>query len=166
VKLKEELSLINLRFGEKYAGFMNHQSNLEDETENDLELALANDLPLTQYLNSHDCPDMGEDDEQLLVLLPKREAIVKEEKLGKSTMDLVNMLSEMKLEEPQDENMKVEIKIEPGLGLDSCSMSPPRKTKTVNQKLKIGVPVADEGSTVTVLTPIRAKNRLKKGIWY
>lgn len=162
VKLKEELSLINLRFGETYAGFMNHRSNLEDETENDLELVLENDLPSSQYLNSHDCPDMDEDDEQPLVLLPKREAIVKEEKLGKSTMDLVNMLSEMKLEEPQDVNVKAEIKIESGLGLESCNMSPPRKAKLGNQKLKIGVPVADEGSTVTVLTPIRAKNRLKK----
>lgn len=178
VKLKEELSLLDLRFGEKYAFPSLQQDDDEEQVagaHRDAERNLS--LPSSKYLDSHDYPDIDDEDEgELFALLPKPEPIVKEEKIGNSTMDLVNLLSEMKLDEKMAASSAESVpaaptvKMEPGLGLGSCGMSPPRKGKagmafSSQQQLKVGVPVGYDavGSTVTVLTPVRAKNRLKKG---
>ena len=182
VKLKVELSLLDLRFGEKYAFPSLQQDDDEEQVAGAHRDAERNfSLPSSKYLESHDYPDIDDEDEEegeLFALLPKPEPIVKEEKVGNSTMDLVNLLSEMKLDEKMAAS-SIEsvpavptVKMEPGLGLGSCGMSPPRKGKAgmaffSQQQLKVGVPVGYDtvGSTVTVLTPVRAKNRLKKGCW-
>ena len=158
MKLREEYQLCQLRMGAQYLHVPEPApENILTDAQEDLM------VPDSKYLQQ-ECPtfDSDSEDESSLKLAVKPEPFVFEKKSGNKTVDLVNMLSNLAITDSpatvSSQEPNVRVKIEQDL---HNSMSPPRKPKGGVQK--IGVPVADEGSTVTVLTPVRATRKFKNG---
>ncbi|KAJ3367302.1 hypothetical protein HDU91_001540 [Kappamyces sp. JEL0680] len=153
MKIREAYQLFQIRMGQEY-----QISDMAAHSKEEHYLMEQEEPVLTSKYLEHSTPVIEEDDS--VVLLPKHERIDKDEPMGKSTIDLVHLLEDLSLDHPK-------VKTEPPATKAECaalavSMSPPKKT-TIHS-VKVGVPVGEEASHVTVLTPVRASRRVQSGL--
>lgn len=146
--LRLEYNLFQARLGQAY-----QLKVIPDEEDEDAQLISV--TPMETYLQDSSIPT-DEDKDFIPYIKPELESI--SDTVDKSTMSLVNMLSDLKLKELSPVKVKVKLEDE-----QHIYYFPRQQSAKKIMKSRVGVPIHVQGSSVTVLTPIKASKKLQNG---